>query len=77
MTGHHALGQNRRDGTHIAVRRQHDRRILRAHVLIGAHQVGHATGELIACHVVDQQRDGPEMLSQAECPVGASLTEVL
>ena len=45
----------------------------RAHLLIGAHQVGHVTGELVACHVVDQQRDGPEALAQAQCPVGGEL----
>ena len=50
----------------VAVGGQHDRRILAAHLLVGPHQVGHVAGELVARHVVDQQRDGAQPVAQAE-----------
>ena len=41
--------------------------------MIGAHQVGDMAGELVAGHVIDQQRDRPELLAQSQRAIGREL----
>ena len=73
VAGHHALGQVRWNRRDIAIGRQHDRRILAADFLIGAHQVRHVAGELVTRHVIDQQRDGAQSVAQPERAVRGEL----
>ncbi len=69
----HALGEVGRDGADVAIGGQHDRRVLRAGLVIGAHEVRHVAGELVARHVGDQQRDRTKPVAQPERPVGGEL----
>ena len=68
------LGQILWDGAHVTICRQHDWRVLGAHLLIRPHKVGDVTGEFVARHVINQQRNGAEALAQAERAVGGELT---
>ncbi len=75
VTGDHALGKIWRDRADVALGRQHDGRVLRARLVVRAHQVRDVARELVARHVVEQQRDRTKPLTQTNARLAVNWPE--